>query len=106
MGNAIKNAFSTSHGNKLDDKPAKRYTLRDKNTGDVQKHGETTLGEDKYGAGNQKRYNKKELNGTNSKYKKENSGTKKGMHGEQHQEILNHKENNNGDRPPFNKSEY
>ena len=46
------------------------------------------------------------MNATNSEYKKENSGIKKGMHGEQHEEILNHKENNNGDRPPFSKSDY
>jgi RHS repeat-associated protein len=95
-----------THGNKLDDKPAERYTLRDKNTGEVLKHGETTRGEDKNGAGNQQRYSKKDLKEKNADYNKENSGTKKEMHKEQHEEILKHKENNNGQRPALNKSNY
>jgi len=95
-----------SHGNKLDDKPAERYSLRDRNTGEVKKHGETTRGEDKYGAGNQKRYSKKELREKNLDYVKENSGTKKEMHKEQHEKILEHKRNNNGKRPELNKSDY
>jgi hypothetical protein len=95
-----------THGNKLDDKPAERYSLKDKNTGQVLKHGETTRGEDKNGAGNQQRYSKKELKEKNADYNKENSGTKKEMHKEQHDEILKHKNNNDGKRPPLNKSDY
>jgi RHS repeat-associated protein len=99
-------AIVQSHGNKLDDKPAERYSLRDKNTTEVKKHGETTRGEDKNGQGNQKRYSQKELDEKNVDYKKENSGTKKDMHQEQHKEILEHKKNNNGQRPDFNKNDY
>nr|WP_068892978.1 DUF6443 domain-containing protein [Pedobacter panaciterrae] len=95
-----------THGNKLDDKPAERYSLKDRTTGEVKKHGETTRGEDKYGAGNQKRYSKKELKEKNLDYNKENSGTKKDMHKEQHEKILEHKKNNNGKRPELNKSDY
>lgn len=95
-----------THGNKLDDKPAERYSLRDRTTGEVKKHGETTRGEGKYGAGNQKRYSKKELKEKNLDYNKENSGTKKDMHKEQHEKILEHKKNNNGQRPELNKSDY
>lgn len=95
-----------SHGNKLDDKPAERYTLKDRQSGKVVKHGETTRGEDKYGPGKQKRYSKKQLKDMNADYQKENSGTKKGMHKEQHEEILKHKNNNGGERPKYNKNDY
>jgi hypothetical protein len=47
QSDAAKNA---THGNKLDDKPAEAYTLRDRDTGEVKKFGETTRGEDRYGA--------------------------------------------------------
>jgi len=95
-----------THGNKLDDKSAEGYTLKDKNTGKVKKYGETTRGEDRYGTGNQKRYSKKDLNKNNVEYQKEQSGTKKDMHKWQHDKIIEHKEQNNGQRPELNKSDY
>jgi RHS repeat-associated protein len=95
-----------THGNKLDDKPAEGYTLRDKKTGDVKKYGETTRGDDRYGAGNQKRYTKKELKEKDVYYQKETIGTKKEMHKWQHEKIKEHKSNNNGSRPSLNKSDY
>ena len=109
--NAVKNLANSqvkanTHGNTLDDKPAERYTLKDRQTGEVKKHGETSRGEDKYGAGNQKRYSKKYLKENDVDYVKENSGTKKDMHKEQHEKILEHKKNNNGKRPDLNKSDY
>ena len=95
-----------SHGNKLDDKPAEGYTLRDKKTKEVKKYGETTRGEDKFGEGKQKRYSKKELEEKGVDYKKETNGTKKEMHKWQNEKIKNHKENNKGKRPDLNKSDY
>lgn len=95
-----------THGNKLDDKPAEGYSLRDKPTGKVQKYGETTRGEDKFGQGKQRRYTKKELNEKNLEYNKETSGTKKKMHKWQTKKIREFKVNNNGKRPPLNKSDY
>ena len=95
-----------SHGNKLDDKPAEGYTLRDKRTREVKKYGETTRGEDKFGEGKQKRYSKKELDEKGVDYKKETDGTKKQMHKWQNEKIKDHKENNNGKRPDLNKSDY
>ncbi|MBT9484959.1 MAG: hypothetical protein IV095_10625 [Sediminibacterium sp.] len=95
-----------THGNKLDDKPAEGYTLRDKKSGEVKKYGETTRGEDKYGKGGQKRYTKKELKERDVYYQKESSGTKKEMHKWQNEKIKEHKTNNNGKRPRLNKSDY
>ena len=95
-----------THGNKLDDKPAEGYSLRDKKTGGVKKFGETTRGEDAFGAGKQKRYSKGYLKGKDLYYQKEISGTKKGMHKWQHDKIIDHKNNNKGDRPDLNKSDY
>jgi hypothetical protein len=99
-------AKKTSHGNKLDNKPAEGYSLRNKSTKGVQKFGETTRGENKFGPGNQKIYSKKELEKTNSTYQKEKSGTKKSMHKWQTEQIRKHKENNGGQRPPLNRSDY
>jgi hypothetical protein len=98
--------INKTHGNKLDDKPAEGYTLRDKKTGEVKKYGETTRGEDKFGTGNQKRYTKKELKEKGVYYQKETSGTKKEMHRWQHEMIKKYKSNNKGDRPSLNKSDY
>ena len=95
-----------SHGNKLDDKPAEGYSLRDKKTGEVKKYGETTRGEDKFGEGKQKRYSKKELERKEVDYNKETSGTKKGMHKWQNEKIIEHKKANEGKRPDLNKSDY
>jgi hypothetical protein len=95
-----------THGNKLDDKPAEGYSLRDRNTKETKKYGETTRGEDKYGTGNQKRYTKKYLKENNVDYVRETSGTKKNMHIWQHEKIKDHKSHNEGERPRLNKSDY
>lgn len=99
-------ALKRSHGNKLDDKPAEGYTLRDRKTGEIKKYGETTRGEDTFGSGKQKRYSKKYLKENNVRYIKEVSGTKKDMHKWQHEKILDHKAQNGGQRPKMNKSDY
>ena len=94
-----------THGNTLNDKPAEGYTLRDRD-GNVQKYGETTRGEDKFGQGKQKRYTKKYLKENKLDYQKEKSGTKKEMHKWQHEKILEYKDLHGGTRPPLNKSDY
>ncbi|TAD86854.1 MAG: hypothetical protein EAY75_06925, partial [Bacteroidetes bacterium] len=104
--NLRKNDELFSHGNKLGDKPAEGYTLRDIDTDEVKKYGETTRGEGKFGKGKQKRYTKKYLKENNVYYQKEVDGTKKGMHSWQHQQILKHKKANGGERPGLNKSDY
>ncbi len=96
----------SKHGNKKGDQPAEQYRLEDKDTGDLQKYGETTQGELKYGPGNQKRYTQKELDRTNSRYVQENIGTKRDMHDIQNQKIKKHKDDNDGKRPPLNKSDW
>jgi hypothetical protein len=104
-GEQVANETEKTHGNKLDDKPAEGYSLQDRDTGAVQKYGETTRGEDKFGEGNQKRYSKDYLKKNNVDYVKEASGTKKDMHQWQHDKIVEHKEQT-GSRPPLNKSDY
>jgi RHS repeat-associated protein len=92
-----------THGNTLDDKPAEGYELRDKNTGEVKKYGETTRGEDKFGSGKQKRYTKKYLKENDLVYKKAKSGTKREMHQWQTKLIKGH-ESMTGSRPVLNKT--
>jgi len=106
LNNKATKAAKRTHGNKLDDKSAEGYTLRDLETGEVKKFGETTRGENKFGSGKQKRYSKKYLKKHNVEYKKEVSGTKKDMHKWQHEKILDHKAQNGGERPKMNKSDY
>jgi RHS repeat-associated protein len=87
------------HGNDHNTpQPAQGYTLRDRNTGKVLKYGETTQGT--------KRYSQKYLAKNNAEMVFEAQGTKREMHNWQHERILEHKETNNGDRPPLNKSDY
>lgn len=89
----------SNHGNKLDTtKPAQGYALKDRNSGDVLKYGETTRGE--------KRYTKKYLNENNARIEFQANGTKREMHDWQHEKILDYKANNNEQRPPLNKSDW
>jgi hypothetical protein len=92
------------HNNTKGDQPAEQYALKDRDTGDVKKYGETTQGEDKFGVGNQQRYSKKELKQNNVDYVKEASGTKKEMHELQTQKIKQHTKEH-GERPPLNKTD-
>lgn len=98
-------AKTKSHGNKLNNTPAEGYTLRNK-SGDIQKFGETTRGEAKFGVGQQKRYSRKFLKDHDLEYIVETSGNKIDMHRWQHLNILNYKMENGGQRPPLNKSDY
>ena len=99
--NATKPAKATNntgkvHGNSLDtDLPAEGYTLRDRDTGEILKYGETTRGE--------KRYTQKYLDENNANYFTEAHGTKKEMHYWQHEKILDYMYVAD-QRPPLNKS--
>ena len=87
------------HGNNLNTtKPAQGYALKDKDTGEVLKYGETTRGE--------KRYTQKYLRENNAEINFQASGSKREMHDWQHEKILDYKANNNGLRPPLNKSDW
>jgi hypothetical protein len=89
---------SSNHGNSLDtDKPAEGYELRDRDTGEVQKYGETTRGT--------KRYTKKYLEKENVQQVSVEKGTKREMHRWQHKKIVEYRKKN-GVRPRLNKSDY
>jgi hypothetical protein len=87
------------HGTDLSTtKPAQGYSLRDRNTGEVLKYGETTLGKG--------RYTSKYLEEHNAEMVFETKGTKAEMHKWQNEKILEYKAANNGSRPPLNKSDW
>lgn len=92
---AAKKVHGNSHSTT---KPAEGYTLRDRDTGEILKYGETTRGS--------KRYSEKYLRGENAEMVFEANGSKKEMHRWQHEKILEHKANNGGTRPKLNKSNY
>jgi hypothetical protein len=78
--------------------PAQGYSLRSKTTGQVLKYGETTLGN--------ARYSKAYLKRLNANIQFEASGSKAEIHEWQHEQILNYKSQNGGQRPPENKNDY
>jgi hypothetical protein len=87
------------HGNSLKTtKPAEGYTLRDLDSGEVMKYGETTRGT--------KRYSQNYLKENNLEMQFEAKGTKKEMHDWQHDRILEYKNEYGGKRPPLNKSDW
>ncbi len=88
--------------NKLDSRIAEKYTLKNRTTGEVDKIGETVNGKFK---GKQKRYSQKYLDKENVDYVPENLDTKKTMHKEQHNDILDFK-SKNGKRPRLNRNDY
>ena len=94
------------HGNRKGLQRAEGYTLRDRTTGRIRKFGETTRGDRKFGSGKQRRYSKKFLDDNNLDYVKEKQGSKKAMHKWQNEKIVEHKNNNGGNRPDLNKSDY
>ena len=95
----IRKPAGSNHGNSLTTtKPAQGYALKDRNTGQVLKYGETTQGN--------KRYTKKYLNDKNADMDFQAKGSKKEMHDWQHEKILDYKDNHNGARPPLNKSDW
>ncbi len=88
-----------THGNSHNStKPAIGYTLRDRDSDEVMKYGETTMGS--------RRYSKKYLNENNVEMVEEASGTKKEMHAWQHEKIVEYRAANGGNRPPLNKGDY
>ncbi|MDT8927081.1 RHS repeat-associated core domain-containing protein, partial [Pseudomonas taiwanensis] len=88
-----------THGNSHNTtKPAIGYTLRDRDTGEIMKYGETTMGT--------RRYPEKYMRQNNLEMFREASGSKREMHSWQHEKILEHKAKNGGDRPPLNRSDY
>lgn len=89
----------SNHGNSLSTtKPAQGYALRNRDTKNVLKYGETTQGN--------KRYTQKYLRDNNAYMDFAADGTKLEMHNWQHEKILEYKANNNGQRPPLNKSDW
>jgi RHS repeat-associated protein len=80
------------------EKLAQGYSLRDKDTGEVLKYGETTRGT--------ARYTKEYLDKNNARMQFEAKGTKAQMHKWQHGKILQYKEQHDGARPPLNKNDY
>ena len=96
---SIKSQNYSNHGNSLNTtKPAQGYVLKDVDTDSVLKFGETTRGE--------KRYSNKYLRENNAYIDFQAKGTKREMHYWQHNKILEYKANNNGQRPPLNKSDW
>lgn len=72
--------------------PHKDIFLRNKDTQEILKYGETTRGN--------RRYTKKYLNETNSFMDFQVEGTKREMHDWQHEKILEYKAEHGGQRPP------
>ena len=76
----------SNHGNSLNTtKPAQGYALRDVDTDEILKFGETTRGK--------KRYSKKYLNENNAYMDFQAKGSKREMHDWQHEKILDYKDN-------------
>ena len=91
------------HGNTLGNQPAELYCLNCIETGEPKKYGKTTHGEDRYGAGNQKRYSTDEIEEMGVEYEKIDSGTKSDMHSQQ-TEMIKQYEKENGKKPELNKT--
>ena len=87
------------HGNNLNSpKPTEGYSLRDRDTKQVLKYGETQRGT--------ARYTQKYLREKNADMDFEAKGTKAEMHKWQHDKIIDHKAQNGGQRPPLNKTDW
>lgn len=83
--------------------PAELYCLTYRRTGEPLKYGEITHGEDRYGAGNQKRYSTDEIEEMGVIYTPLEKGTKKEMHRKQ-TEMIKQYEKENGKKPELNKT--
>ena len=95
----IQSKVKSNHGNSLSTtKTAQGYILRNKDTQEILKYGETTRGN--------RSYTKKYLNETNSFMDFQVEGTKREMHDWQHEKILEYKAEHGGQRPPLNKSDW
>ncbi|MFB1635424.1 hypothetical protein, partial [Pseudomonas sp. AP-1] len=89
-----------THGNSLNSsKPTIDYTLRDLESDEIMKYGETTMGK--------RRYTRDYLKENNVYMLEEADGTKREMHSWQHERILEYKAADpEGRRPLLNKSDY
>ena len=89
-----------THGNSLNSsKPTIGYTLRDLESDEIMKYGETTMGK--------RRYTRDYLKENNVYMLEEADGTKREMHSWQHERILEYKAAYpEGRRPLLNKSDY
>lgn len=97
-GVLVHNKCGSNHGNSLStNKPAQGYILRDKDTFEILKYGETTRGF--------RRYTASYLRQNNAFMDFVASGTKAEMHKWQHEMILNYV-SIAGQRPPLNLSLY
>jgi hypothetical protein len=98
QGKPLASGTKPVHGNDLSTtKPAQGYSLRDRDTGEVLKYGETTLG--------RSRYAKQYLEKHNAEMLFEAKGTKAEMHRWQNEKIREHKAVT-GSRPKLNKSDW
>jgi RHS repeat-associated protein len=96
---AAEAAVPRVHANSLlTTKLTQGYTLRDADTHEILKYGQTTLGK--------ARYTKRYLKDHNADLVFEQSGSKRDMRTWEHQMILEYKRTHNGNRPSLNKSDY
>jgi transposase len=79
--------------------PAIGYTLRDVDTGEIVKYGETTQKPTE-------RYSRAALRSMNAELVVEVSGTKREMHSWQHRKILEYKAAHGGIPPTYNFNDY
>ncbi|AEP36794.1 RHS repeat-associated core domain-containing protein [Taylorella asinigenitalis] len=94
-----KSKANSKHGNSHQcSKKTYGYVLKDIDTDEILKFGETT--------NPKKRYSKSFLENENAWMEIITSGSKKDMHQWQHKEILNYKNCHGGFRPPLNKSDW
>ena len=99
LKNARQSAIKPDHGNSLNTtKPATGYQLIDNNTGQLMKYGETTRGTKRYSNIFYERYG---VSMETMAY-----GSKVEMHYWQNIKILEYKAINNGNRPPWNLSDW
>jgi hypothetical protein len=99
MSDAVRVGIVKPHGNlKNTGLPAQGYTLRDRDTGEILKFGETTR--------DTARYSAKYLKDRNAEMVFEVSGTKAQMHEWQHQQIIQYRQTHSGQRPRLNQSDY
>jgi RHS repeat-associated protein len=88
------------HNNSLNStKPAVGYVLRDVDTGEIVKYGETTQKPTE-------RYSRRLLREMNARLVVEATGTKRDMHTWQHERIVEYKAAHGGARPKYNYNDY
>lgn len=92
---------TATHGNSLDTKkPASGYTLRDRNTGEICKIGETTCGKSRY---TQKYLDEEDVDMV---FDGPQNVSKREIKKWENDNIKKYKEKNDGKRPRLNKSDH